>query len=170
MVHMKIINVLTGEVKFGARENTLISNAIGSCVVVSVYDPAKSIGAMAHIMLPGRAPDKPNINKLKYAENAIDELLAHFLKLGSEPSKLLICSVGGGNVLQKQDDKICRDNIESVNNTLNEHGLSIVAGALGGIQRRTAKLLIDKGKFYYTEGDSENKLLFDTKIFKDKNV
>jgi len=117
--------------------------------------------------LPGRAPNKPNINKMKYAENAIDELLAHFLKLGSEPSKLMICSVGGGNVLQRQDDKICRDNIESVNNTLSDHGMVVVADALGGVQRRTSKLFIDTGKFYYTEGNSENKLLFDTKIFKD---
>ncbi len=164
---MEIVNVLTGEVKFGTREHTLISNAIGSCIVISVYDPDNRIGAMAHIMLPGRAPNKPNINKMKYAENAIDELLAHFLKLGSEPSKLMICSVGGGNVLQRQDDKICRDNIESVNNTLSDHGMVVVADALGGVQRRTSKLFIDTGKFYYTEGNSENKLLFDTKIFKD---
>lgn len=159
---MEIINVLTGEVKIGVQGSTLIANAIGSCIVVSAFDPDNKIGIMAHIMLPGTAPEKPNINKLKYARNAIDTLLTLLSDQNkTSTSKLSFCLVGGGNVLQRKDDSICRDNIESVRGILNEYGLAIAAQTLGGIQRRTSKLLISSGKFYYTEGGSNDILLFD---------
>ena len=158
---MNTLNVLTGEVKIGTRENILISNGIGSCVVVSAFDPINQYGGMVHIMLPGEAPPKPKTSKLKYAHNAIHTMLDEFLKLGTDPSKLVVCLVGGGNVLKKNDDRICRHNIESVTDILNKLNLVVSARALGGTIRRTTGLDVATGKFYYTEGTSDNKLLFD---------
>lgn len=49
------IDVQTGEVKASRQNIVLCSKAIGSCIAVVAYDSAKKIGALAHVMLPGRA-------------------------------------------------------------------------------------------------------------------
>ena len=158
---MEMINVMTGEMKDGNNGQTLVSNAIGSCVVVAVFDPINKRGAMAHIMLPGKAPSKPGTNKLRYAHDAIHTMLGELSALGTDSLKLVTCLVGGGNVLKTHDDRVCRDNIESVTDILNKLNLKVSATSLGGTHRRTTQLYTKTGKFYYTEGNSSNKLLFD---------
>ena len=54
----KVRDVQIGQVKAGTGGVILKSSAIGSCVVVVAYDTARKVGAMAHIMLPGRAPTR----------------------------------------------------------------------------------------------------------------
>lgn len=161
---MDIINVLTGEVKVEINENMMVSNAIGSCIVISAYDPINKLGGMAHIMLPGRAPNKTNSIKLRYAENAIETLINELKKHVSSISELMFCLVGGGNVLKNTEDKICKFNIQSVKNIVQKHQLKIVASSLGGYKRRTSKLDIKNGIFYYTEGDSKDKVLYNAHI------
>ena len=163
---MDIVNVLTGEVKVENRDIMMISNAIGSCIVLSAYDPINKIGGVPHIMLPGKAPTTSHKNTLKYAENAIDTLIDTFKKHGGSVSELVFCVVGGANVLQDPEDKICKYNIESVNTIIQTYNLNVVASSLGGYKRRTSKLDIRNGIFYYTEGDSEDKILFNTPLLR----
>lgn len=158
---MDIINVSTGEIKIAEGNQTLISHAIGSCIVVSTYDKTNKIGAMAHIMLPGSAPNQHRMSERKYAKNAIDFMTTVLIKLNINPQELPFCLVGGGNVLQKENDIICKDNIESTTNILNKYNYAIVAQETGGILRRTCRLSLETGQFFYTEGDSSEKLLFD---------
>jgi chemotaxis protein CheD len=67
----RIIYTMTGEVKSGNQDTVIKSGAIGSCVVITAYDKKNQLGSMAHVMLPGKAPKKKDIQKTKYAENAI---------------------------------------------------------------------------------------------------
>jgi chemotaxis protein CheD len=159
-----IIYVNSGEVKHGRPGATLNSGAIGSCVVVTVYDPNKKAGAMAHIMLPGRAPDKlypEKDNDLnKYSENAIESLTQQMTLLGSQINTMEACLVGGANVLKRKGDSISNENILSIINLLAEKNIKIMARSVGGTERRTASFNIEKGCLYYTIGDSEEKLLY----------
>ncbi|MHC4483370.1 MAG: chemotaxis protein CheD, partial [Planctomycetota bacterium] len=108
----KTIDVNTGEVKVGGEKIVLRSLAIGSCIVIAAYDFKKKIGAMAHVMLPGRAPKK-TLQKTKYAADAVDEMVSRMTRAGSNEGDIEACLVGGGNVLKKKDETICKDNIES---------------------------------------------------------
>ncbi len=153
------INVSTGEVKTGKANNILISNGIGSCIVVAAVDVKKSIGAMAHIMLPGKSPSKEKLHKTKYAVDAIDKMLQILEQQGVASSDLNLCLVGAGNVLKIENDTICKNNIRSVLNILNEKHLNIAAKALGGTLRRTIRLDIENTCVYYTEGESKEMLL-----------
>jgi chemotaxis protein CheD len=159
---MDIVNVLTGEVKVEIKQNMMVSNAIGSCIVISAYNPITKVGGMAHIMLPGRAPSNTKNYKLRYAENAIETLINKLKGHGSSLPDFVFSLVGGGNVLKNVEDKICKYNIESVNTIIQKYQLNIVGSSLGGYIRRTSKLDIKNGIFYYTEGDSEEKVLFNT--------
>ncbi len=154
----KIINISTGEVKKGYRNNTLISNGIGSCIVVPAINFEKHIGGLAHIMLPGIAPAK-EILKSKYAENAIQKLLQLLEVKNNDYSKIQVCLIGAGNVLKKVDDVICDCIINSLLEILYNSKIEISATALGGFLRRSVRFDVGKGEVSYSEGDSEFTLL-----------
>lgn len=155
----KVIDVNTGEVGLGMEGTMLRSVAIGSCIVVAAYDSENSIGAMAHIMLPGTAPKK-TLEKTRYAADAIDEMINMMTQAESKKSDIEVCLVGGGNVLKKKDDAICKDNIESTTRILKEKNIPVRASALGGTRRKSVFLDIENGSISFAEGDEKEKTLW----------
>ena len=158
----KIVYVNTGQVKSGDKNTILNSGAIGSCVVICVYNSLLKTGAMAHIMLPDVAPTGQEENT-RYASNAILELMELMNKNNSQSNKLETCIIGGANVLKRQNDTIGKNNIASVEKLLDEKGIKICVKAVGGYERRTAIFDIENGCINYTEGDSKGKILWKTK-------
>jgi chemotaxis protein CheD len=154
-----VIDVGTGAVGVTSAGVMLRSTAIGSCIVIAAYDSSKKVGAMAHIMLPGSAPRK-TLEKTKYAVNAIDEMVNRMSRLGSNRGDIEVCLVGGGNVLQRQNDTICNNNIRSTIGLLKEKHIAIAARVLGGTKRKSISLDVESGSVYYTEGDKKEKLLW----------
>ncbi len=157
----EIAYVNTGEVKLGDRSIILNSGAIGSCVVVCVYNSSKKTGAMAHIMLPGAASVGNEMNT-KYASNAILKLMELINK--NQSNTLDTCIIGGANVLKRPNDTIGKKNIDSVEKLLEEKGIRICRKAVGGYERRTVLFDIEKGYITYTEGDSNEAILWEKAI------
>ena len=157
----EVVYVNTGEVKLGTSHSILNSGAIGSCVVVCMYDSLLKIGAMAHIMLPGVASAKEEM-KTKYASNAILKLKELMNINGNQANQLETCMIGGANVLRRPSDTIATNNIESVEKLLDEHGIKVCIKATGGCERRTADFNVEQGVIHYTTGDSEKKILWKT--------
>lgn len=158
---MSIVDVQTGEVKTGDRNTILKSNGIGSCVVVAAIDSANGIGALAHIMLPGKAPPTcPSGNRTRYAEDGIDEMLKQMLKQGSNMDSIQVCLIGAGNVLKREDDSICRDNIKSVTSILEKRDISIKVMSLGGYSRRCTSIDIANGWISCSVGDNRERVIF----------
>jgi len=156
----KIVNVSTEEVKVGRKGEILKSTAIGSCVVIAAYDPEKNLGVMGHVMLPGRAPKSLHGESTRYAADAIDQMIRIITAQGANLCDLGVCLVGAGNVLKKQDDTICKNNIDSITQLLKEKNIPVRAAVLGGTERKNISLDIESGIFYYTEGDREEKMLW----------
>lgn len=150
----EIIDVQIGEVRVNQGKVILQSRAIGSCIAIVAYDAAKRIGAMAHVMLPGIAPsDKKGGEETKYAANAIDSMVSQMARLGSRNDDIEVALVGGGNILNRENDTICKDNIESVLSLLRKKHLKVRAQAVGGTDRRSVRLDVERGVVSYTEGD-----------------
>ena len=156
----RIIDVQVGQVKTGKGKVILQSKAIGSCIAIAAYDPRRNIGSLAHVMLPGSAPaDKKPSEKTRYATDAIDAMVSKLSDLGSKIDDLEVTLVGGGNVLNRADDTICKDNIESTLQILSEKGLKVRARALGGTKRKGVSLDVECGIVSYTEGDGRERQL-----------
>lgn len=155
----EIVYANTGEVKSGNEHITLNSGAIGSCVVICIYNSMTKTGGMVHIMLPGRDPAE-NEQNTKFAFNAIQKLLKIMNADSVEASQLETCIIGGANVLKRPNDTIGINNIDSVERLLDEQGVRICKKAVGGFERRTAEFNIGKGYIFYTEGDSKPKVLW----------
>ncbi len=155
-----IVDVNTGEVKASNEDVILRAIAIGSCVVAAAYDSRTKTAAMAHVMLPGKAPESKSFEKTKYASDAIDEMLHEMSLKGSIRGDIEICLVGGGNVLKKEDDTVCQDNINSTFQIFREKNIPVRATALGGTKRKGVFLNVKDGCISYTEGDKEEKVLW----------
>lgn len=153
------INISTGEVKMGTNDNLLFSSGIGSCIVIVGINSEKKIGALAHFMLPGKAPDNEKQSKTKYAEDAIHRLLQELQIKENNISNFSVCLVGAGNVLQKEDDTICESNIQSIYTLLDDLKIGISATSLGGICRRSVTFDVEKGEVMITTDDSKLTLL-----------
>lgn len=150
----KIIDVQIGQVRAGEGKVILKSKAIGSCVAIAAYDAEKNVGALAHVMLPGRAPaGKKGSEKAKYAADAIDVIIGEMTGLGSKAEDIAVVLVGGGNVLNRKGDTICKENVESVLGLLEERGLKIKARSVGGSSRRSISLDVECGIVAYTKGN-----------------
>lgn len=156
----KIIDVSTGSVKVGRAGVMLRSSAIGSCIVIAAYDLGKKIGALAHIMLPGRSLKGSKVKRTKYAADAIDEMIHRLSRLGSSRNDIEVCMVGGANVLRKGNDTISKENIDSALEFLGEKQLKVRGQAIGGTSRRSVRLDVESGKIFYTEGEGKEKLLW----------
>lgn len=152
--------VNTGEVHTGGAYTLLNSGAIGSCVVITAYDSEKKIGAMAHIMLPGLFQAKNELHDTRYAVHALEEMLGQLKKYEIKKENIEVCLVGGANVLRRENDTIGKDNLESVEKLLLENHIKIKARSIGGFERRTVLFDIEKGRIYYTVGDSRQEILW----------
>jgi len=149
----KTIDVQIGQVEAGRGKVILQSNAIGSCIAIAAYDATRNIGVMAHVMLPGIAPLKKASEKTKYAADAIDAILNKMARLGLKTDDIEVALVGGANVLDREDDTICKDNIESTLELLAKKGLKIRARVVGGTSRRNVSLDVERGIVSYSEGN-----------------
>ena len=150
----EIVDVQIGEVRADGGKVILQSKAIGSCIAIVAYDAAKNIGAMAHVMLPGDAPaDKDPSEKTKYVANAVDAMVEQMAQLGSKSDDVEVALVGGGNILNRENDTICKDNIESALEILRKKHLRVKARAVGGTNRRSVSLDVERGIVSYTEGN-----------------
>lgn len=155
----QIMDVDTGHVMVRPSGFILRANAIGSCIAVAAYDGTAKIAGMAHVMLPGRAPETAG-QKTKYAVDAIGHMIELMLRHGAKKPRIEVGLIGAGNVLCKEDDTICSSNIQSVTAILADTNTPVCASSLGGYKRRTALLDASTGCLSYTLGDGPVTLLW----------
>lgn len=155
------IIVQTGEVKTGGKADILKSSPIGSCVVVVLFDEEIAAGGMAHIMLPGKAPEKKDTIPTRYADNAIEELLKQMTERGARKNHVKAVIAGGGNVLKRDGDMIGTYNVNAVTHLLETKNIPVLARSVGGTKRKSVRFDIEQQTVCFTEGDSKEKILFD---------
>ncbi|AQQ69782.1 Chemoreceptor glutamine deamidase CheD [Limihaloglobus sulfuriphilus] len=151
-----IIDVNTGDVKVSCGGEVLRSLALGSCIAVVAYDPASGAGGIAHIMLPGMAPENARLSGTFYAEDAISNMLELFSEAGTDTGNLEVFLVGAANVLKRHDDTICEANINSVLKIMDEKGINVVSSFLGGTERKRVYLDTSSGSVFCSQGDDSD--------------
>jgi len=132
--------------------------SLGSCIAVSVYDPAAAVGGMLHFQLPDstidakRAKERP----LMFADTGRQCLLREMESLGAQKRRLKIKLAGGAQML---DDhhlfNIGRRNHAAIRKVLWQHGLFVDAEDVGGTRPRNMYLSIADGTVTVkTQGES----------------
>ena len=127
----------------------LVTYALGSCIAVMVYDPAKHIGGMIHYMLPlsktnpAKAAEKPAM----FADTGIPLLFERMYALGVQKKDLIVKVAGGGKLY---DDNgmfdIGHRNYTILRKLFWKNNVLITAEDVGGAKSRTARLYLADGK------------------------
>jgi chemotaxis protein CheD len=142
-----IIEVKMNEMKTAGENVVMSSNGIGSCVVITLYDPFLKVGAMAHPMLPiyGGAFDE---NPLHYVDSAIDAMLDVMEGRGALRKRIEAKVVGGANmfkVYDKGSESVGASNIESAMKKLKYEDIRVAANDTGGNVGRVVFFDINSG-------------------------
>ena len=155
------IPVGMGELIFSNEEN-LACYALGSCVASVFYARRKRLGGVAHVVLPGPAPNG-DITSNRYATNAVDSLIQGMEERGVSMGECEIFLVGGAQVLNLaplfDGQHIGERNIAAVKTQLAKHGLLRYRNALGGKHGRTMRLDLDSGRITVSRAGQEDTVL-----------
>jgi chemotaxis protein CheD len=128
-----------------------IRTLLGSCVSITLWHPARRIGAMSHFLLSRRgpatvpalfaplAPHLPHpleVMDARYGEEAMDLMLAELRRARVAPDECQGKIFGGGNMFpQLQRNEVMNvghRNGEAARGLLHAHGIRIVSESLFG--------------------------------------
>lgn len=136
-----------GESAVGRHPEILVTQALGSCVGVCLWDPRLKIGGMAHVMLPSAPASGFSGRPHRFADIAVPELVKGIVALGPS-TRGLIAKLAGGSAMFKGEsgiDTIGGRNLAAVRAQLAAYGIKVTAADTGGSHARTIELHLDTG-------------------------
>jgi chemotaxis protein CheD len=150
MTQDTIVKIGMADLNIIVHIGCLKTTGLGSCVGVTLYDPRTKIAGMAHVMLPNSEIAKEGmLNKAKYADTAIPELISRMIAAGAAQSRLEAKLAGGAQMFAfagSQDSmRIGPRNVESCTVILKQLGIPIRGEDTGGNFGRTIEFYNDTG-------------------------
>ena len=87
-----ITEIRIAELYAGSESDVIVTNGVGSCIVIVLYDRLSRIGGMAHAILPRlKSPLLINLPRdvqgkrfVKYADLAVDTLIEEVIAIGGK--------------------------------------------------------------------------------------
>jgi chemotaxis protein CheD len=146
----ELLVVGISDYKFARNPNVFVTYALGSCVGICLYDMQLKIGGLSHIMLPeSNMFSKTDINRMKFADTAIADLVQDLAKLGVDRRRLTAKIAGGAQMFEVQQGSLVGTigdrNIASVKSTLQSLKIPIIAEDTGLNYGRTVYFDLDTG-------------------------
>lgn len=134
----------------GENPFRLVTRALGSCLGITLYNPLKKLGAMAHPMLPDIERARTNANPSRYVNYTIRKMVEDLEKAGSARSRLVAKLFGGARMFAfiSSDSllNVGEKNIAMAREVFNELNIKISAEEVGGTFGRTIELNLETGK------------------------
>ncbi len=122
-----------------AEAPVVLKTTLGSCVGVVLHDGRRSVGGLAHVMLPRMGGRDTSVGK--YADTAIPALVERLRGRGSRREDLKAFLAGGADMFRQATDgtiaTIGAKNVEAVKQILGDLRIPIAFEDTGGDQGRT---------------------------------
>lgn len=159
----EMIKVGMADLNVCVSPNAITTLGLGSCVGIVLYDPARKISGMVHIMLPDSTKILNNSNKAKFADTGIDALIQYMIKVGADRRTLIAKIAGGAQMFAFSNNsdmmRIGERNVEATKNKLFELGICIKAEDTGANYGRTIEFYPENGELYIKSVGKERKVL-----------
>jgi chemotaxis protein CheD len=136
-----------GEIAIAEHPQVLVTQALGSCVGLTLWDPIRRAGGMAHIMLPTQSDTALTGHRYRFATSAVPALVDMLADAGS-PKRRLVAKLAGGAAMFGADigsASIGARNAAQARLELQELGIPLRAEDTGGGHARTIELHMDTG-------------------------
>lgn len=140
----KITEIRIAELFAGNEEHVITTNGVGSCIVIVLHDRLARVGGMAHAILPhakefrDETPLERDVSGrlfVKYADRAVDLLLAEVEALGASKEHLVAKLVGGAHMfslLEGDQHGVGWENTMAARAQLAVHEITIETEVVGG--------------------------------------
>lgn len=160
--HNFVIGMGEFAVAFGPL-GVITAYGLGSCVMVTLYDPVVRIGGAIHIVLPDSTAVKNKDNPAKFADTGIPLLLNKVVEAGARRERIMAKAVGGAQVLASPGGASVLDigarNARAAVAALEALKIPLVSSDLGGTDGRTAQFMLADGSLVVRRlGKGEKKL------------
>lgn len=146
----RMIEVGMGEMKTGESPCKMITRGLGSCVAITLYDPVKKIGGMAHAMLPDIEKVKLKSNPRRFVNYVIRNMLEDLQKQGCAKERIVAKLFGGARmfsfITSESILNVGEKNVLMAKTALNELGIKLSVEETGGTFGRTTELNLETGK------------------------
>jgi chemotaxis protein CheD len=136
-----------GEIACGGHPRILVTQALGSCVGLTLWDPMTRLGGMAHIMLPTATDSVLQGHPERFASTAVP-LLVEQLGQRGVPKRRLLAKLAGGAAMFGSESGLAtigQRNIAEVKAQLRRLGVPVRGEDIGGSHARTIELHLDTG-------------------------
>lgn len=144
------IKVGMADLKVATAPMVLTTLGLGSCVGITLYDPVKKLGGLAHIMLPDSSQIKNNQNLAKFADTGLKELIEEIEKEGGNRHRLVAKIAGGAQMFNfpntDESMRIGVRNTLAVKALLEDYKIPLMAEETGENYGRTIELHTETGK------------------------
>ncbi len=142
-------------------EDVLVTYSLGSCVGVSLYDPAVGVGGMIHCMLPLSKidPAKAEANPCMFTDVGVANLIQAVFDMGADRRRLVAKVAGGASLLDEKGlFKIGERNYTVLRKILWKNNIMVAAEDVGGSASRTMHLYMESGRTTIKSGGKEVEL------------
>lgn len=135
---------------FVADAGHQIRTILGSCVSITLWHPVLRIGGMSHFLLPTRGgPADLGVLDGRYADEALQHMLAQMRALGVEPTQCQAKIFGGGNMFPGHMHagviNVGQRNGEAARALLQQNGIVLTSESLFGVGHRQIIFDVSKG-------------------------
>ncbi|HEY5517722.1 MAG TPA: chemotaxis protein CheD [Coriobacteriia bacterium] len=136
------IIVGVGEIDCAFEPRILITQALGSCVGVALWDPRVRVGGLAHVMLPTALGSAQTGRRHRFADIAVPALVERMVDLGAGRRRMVAKLAGGASMFRGESgtDTIGDRNVAAVRDQLERAGVPVSAADTGGSHARTIEL------------------------------
>ena len=130
-----IIKVKIADYKVTGKPNILVTNGLGSCVGLSLYDEKLGVGGLAHIMLPQSKKEVEPRFFPRYADTAIKAIISELEEQGCNQTDIVAKIAGGASMfpdLKKDGKGVGERNVEASMGILAEMKIPLIGSDTGG--------------------------------------
>lgn len=155
-----VIGISEMQVSSDSRD-VLVTYALGSCVGLSLYDPATRVGGLIHCMLPLSKidPQKAAKNPAMFVDTGVQTLLQALFDLGAQRSTLQAKAAGASRIMDADGVfNIGERNHTVLRKVLWKNSILIAAEDVGGSAPRTMYLHMDTGRTVLRMGGTEKEI------------
>ena len=141
--------VPVGDMKIGQMPEILITDPLGSCLCLTVFEKVSQIGGLLHTMLPLSKinSQKAAINPFMFVDTGIPALFEALYAQGLKKDNLVVKAIGCGNPMGSREVfKIGKRNYSVLQEVLAKDGICLAAKDVGGTVSRAVQLDLVSGQ------------------------
>lgn len=158
-----VIKVGMADLKVAKAPDSLITLGLGSCIGLTLYDPALKLGGMVHYMLPDSTKLKNNQNIAKFGDTGIKELYRLMVAQGASPRRMVAKIAGGAKMFEVSGlsnvGHVGERNAEEAKIMLKELKIPLIAEDTGLNYGRTVELNCETGEFHIKAVGKSSKII-----------